>query len=410
MLDYDKRFMLNSLENLTFDGSSIRGFSEQSQSDLRLLIDWTSFTFVPSDIFGPGKVLVFANVGDKDLKPYEADFRGRLQSYAAKLLEDKGLEAFMAPEQEGLLIEGVDAEQNYVHEGSFKTVANGGYFNGLPKDRLRTFIDATTQALRAMGFKNEKNHPEVSPSSFEIDYSYTNVVRACDQILLYKLVCRQIARQMGLTATFLPKPLPFINGTGMHTNFSLSHDGVNAFYDASGPDNLSELAWSFIDKILSHGPEICLILSSSVNAYRRLDPHFEAPNETKVGANDRGAMIRIPLGNERTTRIEVRSVAPDSNPYLLLFTIIKTGLEAERNSDEGRPPVRLLPATIEEAMSEFEDSELTTKIMGSSPKAKYISFKRDSADRGPRSLGTSIKQSEIVYHHEVYNQDIWNRF
>jgi glutamine synthetase len=103
-------------------------------------------------------------------------------------------------------------------------------------------------------------------------------------------------------------------------------------------------------------------------------------------------------------------VAPDSNPYLLLFTIIKTGLEAERNSDEGRPPVRLLPATIEEAMSEFEDSELTTKIMGSSPKAKYISFKRDSADRGPRSLGTSIKQSEIVYHHEVYNQDIWNRF
>jgi glutamine synthetase len=412
LLDYDKDFLLDGLTNLTFDGSSIRGFSEQSESDLRLVVDWTSFTHVPSDIFGPGKVLVFANVADKDGNPYEADFRGRLQAYAADLKEDQGLEAFMATEQEGFVIEGIDAEQKYQQEGDFKLVAGGGYFHALPMDRLRTFIDTTTQVLRAMGFRNEKNHPEVAPSSFEIDYAYTDVVRACDQILLYKLICRQVARNLGMTATFLPKPLPFMNGTGMHTNFSLSRNGVNAFYDKEGKDNLSDLAWSFIDRVLHRGPEMCLVLSSSVNAYRRLDPHFEAPNETKAGANDRGAMIRIPLGNERTTRIEVRSVAPDSNPYLLLFTLMKAGLEDQEppRGDNDRPEVRLLPSTIEHAMNLFNDSGFMTETMGENPKAKYLSFKRDSADRAPRILGTTIKQSEIIYHHEIYSQDIWNRF
>ena len=113
----------------------------------------------------------------------------------------------------------------------------------------------------------------------------------------------------------------------MHTNFSLAKNGKNIFYDAKGKEGLSKSAWDFVSRLLNHAPEICLILNSSVNSYRRLDPHYEAPNQIKVSAVDRGSMIRIPMGNEKTARIELRSVAPDANPYLVLFTMLKTGFE-----------------------------------------------------------------------------------
>ncbi len=202
-LDYDKKFFLNSLTNLTFDGSSIRGLSELHESDLRLSVDWTSFTYLPSDVFGSGKVAVFANVCNRDFTPYESDFRGQLQAYAQKMFASDGTVAYMAPEIEGFLLDGVDAEQRYGEKG-FELISTGGYFHSLPLDNLRRFIDATAEAQRAMGFKNEKDHPEVAPSQFEINVSYTDVVRACDQVQLYKLVCRQIATLMGMTATFLP--------------------------------------------------------------------------------------------------------------------------------------------------------------------------------------------------------------
>ncbi len=413
MLDYDKNFLLKSLENLTFDGSSIRGFSEQHESDLRLLIDWTSFTYLPSDVFGSGKVIVFANVARRDLKAYEADFRGKLQAYSALLKKSDGYEAFMAPEIEGFLLEGIDAEQRYIDNSSFQLISTGGYFHSLPLDRLRAFIDATAEAQRAMGFRNEKDHPEVAPAQFEINFSYTDVIRACDQILLYKLVCRQIANQMGMTATFLPKPTQGINGSGMHTNVSIAKNGTNAFYDKNGKDGLSKLGWNFVEKLLNRSTEICLVLNSSVNAYRRLDPHFEAPNQIKASANDRGAMIRIPLGNEKTTRIEIRSVAPDVNPYLLLYTIIKTGLEGKNTTDEKtdkRPRLRFLPSTIYDAMRIFKSSDHMTAIMGDDTKQKYLEYKQASAYRNPRELGATIKQSEIIYHHEVTNQYLWNKF
>lgn len=410
MLDYDKNFFLNSLENLTFDGSSIRGFSELHESDLRLLVDWTSLTYLPSDIFGAGKIAVFANVATRDLKPYESDFRGRLQQYAAELQTSDGLQAFMAPEIEGFLLDGVDAEQHYDTKG-FELITTGGYFHALPLDKLRNFIDITAEVQRAMGFRNEKDHPEVAPSQFEINFSYTDVVRACDQVLLYKLICRQVAQSMGLTATFLPKPIQGLNGNGMHTNFSLSKGGKNVFYDKKGRDGLSELGWSFVDKILNRGSEISLVLNSSVNSYRRLDPNYEAPNQIKVSANDRGSMIRLPFGNERTTRIEIRSVSPDANPYLLLYTILRTGLEdkASKSSDK-RQRLRLLPGNINDAIRLFRASDFTTSVMGASSKEKYLSYKQASAYRNPRELGTAIKDAEILYHHEVTNQYLWNQF
>ncbi len=301
MLDYDKKFLLDSLENLTFDGSSIRGFTPQQESDLRLDIDWTSLRFLPSDVFGPGKVIVFASVLDRDRKPYISDFRGQLKLYTEELKKNKGITAYGSTEIEGFVVDGIHAEQEYTQNHGFKLISTGGYFHSLPLDRLRQFIDRSAEAQRAMGFRNEKDHPEVAPSQFEMNFSYTDVLRAADQVQLYKLVCRQVARNLGLTATFLPKPVMGINGSGMHTNFSIAKNGKNIFYDAKGQDGLSKVAWEYISKLLNHAPEICLILNSSVNAYRRLDPHFEAPNQIKVSPIDRGSMIRIPVANEKNS-------------------------------------------------------------------------------------------------------------
>jgi glutamine synthetase len=412
MLDYDKKFLLDSLSNLTFDGSSIRGFTQQHESDLRLEVDWGSIRFMPSDIFGPGKIICFASVMNRDRTPYISDFRGRLKSFTQELKKKEGITAFAAPEIEGFLIESEYAEQHFDPMTGFKLITEGGYYHSLPQDKLRMFIDKCAEAQRAMAFKNEKDHPEVAPSQFEMNFSYAEVVRAADNIQLYKLIARQVARSMGMTASFLPKPLMGINGSGMHTNFSLSKGGKNTFYDPKGEEGLSKGAWDIILKLLNHAPEICLILNSSVNAYRRLDPHFEAPNQIKVSAIDRGSMIRIPVGNERSARIEVRSVGPDANPYLLLFTILKVGMEGKRltKDDTKRDRVRFLPDNIYDAIAACKSSKFVEEMMGEESKEKFIRFKQAAADRSPKALGTNVKRSEVVYHHEVYNQFLWNNF
>ncbi len=412
MLDYDKKYLLESASNLTFDGSSIRGFTVLQESDLRLEVDWSSIMWLPSDVFGSGKVIMFADVLQRDRSPYESDFRSQLKLYGKQLKTKEGITAYTATETEGFLVEGIGAEQSFDEDIGFKLISTGGYYHSLPLDRLRRFIDAAAEAQRAMGFKNEKDHPEVAPSQFEVNYGYTEVVRSCDQIQLYKLVCRQVANNMGMTATFLPKPIANINGSGMHTNFSLGKNGKNIFYQKNGQDGLSEVAWEFIQKILNHAPEISLVLNSSVNAYRRLDPHFEAPNQIKVSPIDRGSMIRIPAGNEKTARIEIRSVAPDSNPYLVLYTILRTGLEGKKliQPKNRRERARFLPGTINDALRIFKSSDFIGKILGESNKEKYASFKEIVADRSPRELGKMVKTSEVVYHHEVTNQVLWGKF
>lgn len=412
MLDYDKKFLLDSLENLTFDGSSIKGFTPQHESDLRLEIDWGSFRHFPSDIFGAGKVIFFASVLNPDRTPYHADFRGRLKSYTESLSKKQGLTANASAEIEGFLVEGTNSEQEYAKHSGFKLISSGGYYHSLPMDPLRIFIDRAAEAQRAMGFKNEKDHPEVAPSQFEMNFSYSEVVRTGDNIQLYKLICRQVARNMGMTATFLPKPFVGINGSGMHTNFSLAKNGKNIFYESKGKEGLSKIAWDFILRLLNHAPEICLVLNSSVNSYRRLDPHFEAPNQIKVSPVDRGSMIRIPVGNEKTARIELRSVAPDANPYLVLFTMLKTGLEGEKlEKDESkRDRLRFLPDNINDAISLCKTSKFMTSLFGEDGKDKFISYKQAAADRSPKALGGIIKDSEILYHHEVTNQLLWNNF
>src|SRR5215467_7530249 len=388
MLDYDKKFLIKSWDNLTFDGSSIRGFTAQRESDLRLMMDWPSFYWAPSDVFGSGKVLIFGHVIDKDGTPYSADIRGVLKGYADGLYDKKGYTLNAANEIEGFLFAGPNAERRYHETSKFEYVNTGGYYHSLPGDPLRTFIDTTAEVQRAMAFQNEKDHPEVAPSQFEINYNYGEVVQAADQIQLYKLICRQVATNMGFTASFLPKPVVGVNGSGMHTNVSVSKDGVNLFWDESGEEKLSKFGWDFVDRILTHGNDICLLINSSVNAYRRLDPHYEAPNQLNASPTNRGAMVRIPIVNHKSMRTEVRAVAPDSNPYMVMYSIFKSGLDGETAQIKDlRSAKRFLPDNIYTAIENFEKAEWTTT-----------------------PLGTIVKAQEVQFHHEVYNQFLWNLF
>lgn len=403
MLDYDKEFLLKNTDNLTFDGSSIRGFTMQAESDLRLEIDWPAFYIFPWDVFGPGKAFVFANIRDKDGSVYSADMRSILQNMITGLKKAKNTVAGVAAEIEGFLLKGVNAEQR----SSLEPVTSGGYYDSLPGDELRNYIDQVAGVQRAMGFRNEKDHPEVGPSQFEINWGYEDALIAADQVQLYKLSARQVARRMGYTACFLPKPVVGINGNGMHTNISLSRDGKNLFHDPEEKYRLSQEGRAFMNGILPHADSLCLIMNPSVNSYRRLDPNYEAPNSIFASAVDRGAMIRIPLANENSARIEVRAVSPDANPYLLIYALLQAGLgKTSADRDDKRP----LPSDIYTAIEYFEKSDFIKKILGKKNQARYAKWKKASADRCPRLLGNKIKNGEILFHHEVTNQAIWGDF
>src|SRR3954466_4781172 len=412
MLDYDKKFLLGSVDNLTFDGSSIRGFSQQRESDLRLRVDWPAFYWLPADVFGPGKVLVMAEVLEREGAPYAADSRGLLKQYTEKLFAKDGTTCFAANEIEGFLFKGSDAERRYHETGKFEFISTGGYYHSLPGDALRLFIDTAAEVQRAMGFANEKDHPEVAPSQFEMNYGYSDALIAADQVQLYKLLSRQVAARLGMTASFLPKPVTGINGSGMHTNLSLIRQSTNLFYEKDGKDGLSAAGWDFISRILASATDLCLVLNSSVNSYRRLDPHFEAPNQIKASAIDRGSMVRIPLGNERSARVEVRSIAPDANPYLAIYTLLKTGLEGPQNEEDGdkRPRTRFLPDNVHVAIRLFKGSRFMQEVMGEEVHAKLAELKLAQAERCPKALGTLIKASEVQFHHEVTNQFLWSQF
>ncbi|HKD59413.1 MAG TPA: glutamine synthetase family protein [Terracidiphilus sp.] len=411
LLDYDKKFLLGAYENLTFDGSSIRGFTAQKESDLRLGIDWSAFYWVPADVFGNGKVLVFGNVIDKDGTQYAGDMRGVLKAYSEKLFKEHQYTLNAATEIEGFLFAGKNAEQVYHQTGKFDFINTGGYYHVLPLDPLRQFIDTAAEVQRAMGFQNEKDHPEVAPSQFEINFGYAEVVAGADQIQLYKLLCRQIANNIGYTASFLPKPVVGVNGSGMHTNVSVSKGKTNLFWDEKGDEQLSKFGWEFLDRILSKALDLCLIFNSSVNAYRRLDPHFEAPNQIRASAVDRGAMIRVPIGNHRSMRTEVRAVAPDANPYLSLYGIFKTGVDGDiSNGKDLRGGGNYLPDNIQDAIDDFKESKWIAEILGSDVQGRYADLKQAAANRSPRELGSIVKGSEVQFHHAVYNQSLWNLF
>ncbi|MHA2279768.1 MAG: glutamine synthetase family protein [Promethearchaeota archaeon] len=410
MLDYDKDFLLASADNLTFDGSSIRGFTAQHESDLKIHLDWGATYLLPGDYFGFGKLFMFGEIRDKDDSDYSADIRSVLRRYLKELKYRVNVSA----EIEGFLFKGKDQEKTYHQHRKFECLTTGGYFNTLPGDPLRSFIDQVAEVQRDVGFENEKDHPEVAPSQFEINWSYTDALIAADQIQLYKMICRQLAAHRNLTACFLPKPVVGVNGSGMHLNLSLENvTGKNVFYDDTDPRHLKYLsaeAWTFLYSVLHHAEQICLALNPSVNAYRRLDPAYEAPNEIKASVGDRSSMIRIPIGNEKSARLEIRTVAPDANPYLAILAILKAGFTGNTGNLNLNAEPSILPADIYTAINYFADSDLMLDALGREAHAKYIIWKEAAADRCPKRLGTAIKAGEVMFHHEVTNQQLWGQF
>lgn len=418
-LDYDKNFIIGSEDNLTFDGSSIKGFTQLAQSDLRLKADWSSFRWLPADLFGAGKVMVFGNVCNDDGSYYKSDFRSRLLQLSAKLFNERGMIVNVAPEVEGFLFKGEKAEEVYDEKVGFELATMSGYFSSLPQDTLRLFIDKFAEVQRALAFQNEKDHPEVAPAQFELNFRYSLALDTADQIQLYKLLARQVAKSMGFTACFLPKPIANLNGSGMHMNMSVSKEGKNLFFDSADKICLSGVAKRFVTGILNHAKELCLVMNASVNAYRRLDPNFEAPNEIKFSAIDRGSMIRIPLGNEKSARVEVRTVAPDANPYMCIYSLIKAGFDGIDASDSEikaiedelyGTEVEILPSDIYEALDCFSEGEFMKEILGEENHRKYAGLKATIAHRSPKNLGTRVKAGEVLYHHEISNQLIWDEF
>src|SRR5258708_11333355 len=192
--------------------------------------------------------------------------RSQLKAYLNSLYEKDQTVCNAANEIEGFLFKGKNAEQSYYQTGKFEFLSSGGYYHSLPGDPLRSFIDAAAEAQRALGFANEKDHPEVAPSQFEMNYSHTEATVAADQVMLYKLICRQVANRLDMTASFLPKPVTGVNGNGMHTNISVGRDNTNLFFEAGGPGSLSHLAWQFVYRILTSALRLPPACHPRVNA------------------------------------------------------------------------------------------------------------------------------------------------
>ena len=283
-----------------------------------------------------------------------------LKKFSGEQFEKNGYTLNAANEIEGFVFQGLDAEQRYHETGKFDYVNTGGYYHSLPGDPLRTFIDTVAEVQRAMGFENEKDHPEVAP------------VAVRDQLQLRR------GRRGGRPDPALQADLPPGRDAAgddrefpaqarrrrerqrhAHQRLGEQRRQESCSGTKGGDENLSPMAWQFVDRILTHGNDICLMLNASVNAYRRLDPHFEAPNQIKASAVDRGSMVRIPIGNERSSRVEVRSVGPDANPYMVMLSVFKTGLEGTISDVANlRQADRYLPDNIYDALTNFRDGRM----------------------------------------------------
>jgi glutamine synthetase len=265
---------------------------------------------------------------------------------------------------------------------------------------------------RALGFGNEKDHPEVAPSQFEMNYGYTEAPSRRPGAAL-QADRRQVAAQMDLTACFLPKPVAGVNGSGCTPTCRSRRGQEPLLRPRRARTGLSPSPGVFINRILASADDICLILNSSVNAYRRLDPHFEAPNQIKVSASDRGAMVRIPIGNERTARIEVRSIAPDANPYLAIYALLQDrprGAGGGGGRDGKRSRARASCPTTSTTRSACSRRASMPGAARRGCTRSTPSSSSPQAERCAKALGSRVKRSEIQFHHEVTNQYLWGQF
>ena len=373
---------------IMFDGSSIEGFVRIDESDQYLYPDLDSFAIFP---WRPnqGKVArLICDVHNPDGAPFAGDPRGVLKRVLQKA-KDMGYDAFnVGPEAEFFLFQTDD-------EGKPTTKTNdeAGYFDLGPLDHGESTRREICMALEQMGFEIEASHHEVAQGQHEIDFKYADALRTADNIMTFKLAVKTLAQKNGLHATFMPKPIFGINGSGMHTNMSLFRDGKNVFYDPDGPKGLSKEAYSFIAGILSHEKGFAAVTNPLVNSYKRLVPGYEAPCYLAWSASNRSALIRIPASRGQSTRVELRSPDPSCNPYLAFAVCLAAGLDG---IEKGMTPpaeiteniyamddaaraargITSLPGSLEEAIRELENDQLILDTLGEHVAANYLEGKK----------------------------------
>ena len=392
-----------------FDGSSINGFVRVEESDMYLRPDLDTFVIFP---WRPqqGKVArLICDVYMPDGTPFEGDPRYILKK-AINKAEAMGYTMNVGPECEFFLFE-VDNDGN----PTLKTNDKGSYFDLGPIDLGENARRDMTLALEDMGFEIETSHHEVAAGQNEIDFKYADALVTADNVTTFKYVVKSIAQRHGLYATFMPKPLHGVNGSGMHVNISLIKDGKNAFYNEEDQLGLSSVAYNFIAGVLKHIKEICPITNPLVNSYKRLVPDYEAPVYIAWSAKNRSPLIRVPSAREEGTRIELRSPDPSSNPYLVLACLLLAGLEGikynleppkcidknifDLNREERkRENIESLPESLHEAVAYMQKSDLVKEALGKNTFEYYIRAKEVEWD----NYRTQVHQWEITSYLSKY--------
>ncbi|HGF8041251.1 TPA: type I glutamate--ammonia ligase [Enterococcus faecium] len=377
------------LENkMMFDGSSIEGFVRIEESDMYLYPDLSTWMIFPWES-AHGKVArLICDIYNPDGTPFAGDPRGNLKR-ALKDMRDLGFTSFnLGPEPEFFLFK-LD------EDGGITTTLNdkGGYFDFAPTDLGENCRRDIVLELESLGFEVEASHHEVAPGQHEIDFKYADVVDACDNIQTFKLVVKTIARKHGLHATFMPKPLFGINGSGMHCNMSLFNDEGNVFYDKDGELELSETAYHFLGGLLKHARAYTAVCNPTVNSYKRLVPGYEAPVYVAWSGRNRSPLVRVPESRGLSTRLELRSVDPSANPYLAMAVLLQAGLDGIRNQitppaavdrniyvmdEEEREAAHIkdLPSTIHNAIKELRKDNVMIDALGQHIFSNFVEAKR----------------------------------
>lgn len=326
--------LANALNNeIMFDGSSIQGFTRIEESDMNLRPDLDTFALYPWREREAAVARVICDVHKPNGDPFEGDPRYRLKRVLAEASE-LGLEINAGPECEFFLFKKDSAGRPLV-----ETHDTAGYFDLGPTDRGEDARRDIVLALESLNFEVEASHHEVAAGQHEIDFQYGPALVQADRVNTFKVVTRAIAALHGLHATFMPKPVFGINGSGMHTHLSAFKDGKNVFYDPHGKFELSQTALHFIGGLIAHAPALTAICNPLVNSYKRLVPGYEAPVYIAWSAQNRSALIRVPASRESGTRVELRSPDPSCNPYLAFAAIIKAGLDGVKNAYTPRDSV-----------------------------------------------------------------------
>jgi glutamine synthetase len=391
-------------EGMQFDGSAIDGFSRIQESDVLARPDPNSFELLPWGLEDAPSARMFCDIANLDGTPFEGDPRQVLKRNLAKARE-KGFTFYVAP----------DMEFFYFAQGDPGTrpvpLDTAGYFDLTTADVAGEIRKRTIHTLEAMGIPVEYSHHEDAPSQHEIDLRYTDALTMADTVMTFRLVVKEIAHEHGVHATFMPKPLESVQGSGMHTHFSLFEGDTNAFYDAGDPNGLSKLARGFIAGVLFHARETCAVTNQWVNSYKRLVAGFEAPIYISWARNNRSVVVNVPhtkKGKAESTRIEFRAPDPACNPYLAFSVVLAAGLkgieegydlpnEVTANLYQLTEEERLaegfdvLPGSLSDALNAMESSELVAEALGEHVFEWFLRNKRSEW----RDYKTQITQFEL---------------